>query len=307
MAVARHFLSHCADACIAGTAFEGWTDPWQLLQAFKRKAVSQGVTYVTGRAAALSTAAVQSASSTRRVNSATVIGVHGNETSISCGWIVNAAGAWSAAVAAMAGVPDFPVAPKKRCVFVAQLPGRSSALAGAPLLVDPSGAYFRPEGATQLLCGVSPPEDADPDIRGPAADTQVTNEDHTLLFDEFVWPVWTPAVYSLAQVVLSVCSCVVQHLGTRVPLLQELKVVRSWAGLYDMNVFDHNALIGTHADVANMVFCTGFSGHGLQQAPAAGRAVAELVVHGKYASIDVSRLRPDRYRDGAKVVEENVV
>ena len=70
-------------------------------------------------------------------------------------------------------------------------------------------------------------------------------------------------------------------LYNRVEAFGEIKVRSSWAGLYEVNTADHNALIGWHPGLPNVLLLNGFSGHGLQQSPAAGRAAAELVAHGR--------------------------
>ena len=74
-----------------------------------------------------------------------------------------------------------------------------------------------------------------------------------------------------------------------------------------MNLFDHNAIVGALPGIANLLIATGFSGHGLQQAPAVGRGLAELVMHGRYVTLDLSPLGYQRVAAGQPLREENVV
>jgi glycine/D-amino acid oxidase-like deaminating enzyme len=136
--------------------------------------------------------------------------------------------------------------------------------------------YFRPEGEG-WLCGVSPPEAQDP----PSEDFEPTHA----LFDEIIWPV----------------------LAERVPGFEALRVQQAWAGHYDFNVLDQNMILGAHPDIDNLLFANGFSGHGLQHAPAVGRALSELVVHGEFRSLDLSRLGWARVLQNRPLRELNVV
>jgi len=192
---------------------------------------------------------------------------------IACGTLVNAAGPQAGEVAALARL-RLPVEPRKRCVFVVAC---RSEIAGMPLLVDTSGVWARPEG-NGFICGVSPPTDADPRADG---DFEVNYG----LFEDIVWPA----------------------LARRVPAMEALKLVRGWAGHYDFNTLDQNAVIGPHPQVPNFIFANGFSGHGLQQAPAAGRAVAELVVHGRFTRLDLERFAYERIAAGRPLRETNVI
>jgi glycine/D-amino acid oxidase-like deaminating enzyme len=195
---------------------------------------------------------------------------------IACGSLVNAAGPWAGELAAMAGV-RLPVEPRKRFVYVVDCREPPEALRQAPLTVDPGGVWFRPEGRV-FLCGKSPEEEAEP----PVGD--LDDIDHAF-FEQEVWPA----------------------LAARVPAFERLKVVNAWAGYYDYNTLDQNAVIGAHPEIANLYFSTGFSGHGAQQAAGAGRAIVELIMHGGYRTIDLTRLGYARIINNAPVRERNVI
>lgn len=93
----------------------------------------------------------------------------------------------------------------------------------------------------------------------------------------------------------------------RVPAFETLKVQTAWAGYYDYNTFDQNGVVGPHPLVVNMYFATGFSGHGLQQAPGVGRAVAEMILEGSFQTIDLSRFLFNRFYLGEKTQENNIM
>jgi glycine/D-amino acid oxidase-like deaminating enzyme len=92
-----------------------------------------------------------------------------------------------------------------------------------------------------------------------------------------------------------------------VPGFEALRVQRSWAGHYDMHVLDHNAILGAHPQVENLLFANGFSGHGLQQSPAVGRALSELVTYGAYQTLDLSAFGWERVLRNEPLFETNVV
>ena len=193
---------------------------------------------------------------------------------ITAGTVVNAAGPNGGKVAAMAGLA-LPVEPRKRSVFVFEARER---YADMPLIVDPSGVYVRPEGSVYITGGAEP---YDTDRAADPADF----EPEWGLFEETIWPV----------------------LAGRIPAFEAIKPTRAWAGHYDYNTLDQNAVIGRHPQVSNFIFANGFSGHGLQQAPAVGRAVAELVVHGEYRTIDCSVFGYERIVAGRPYRELNVI
>jgi glycine/D-amino acid oxidase-like deaminating enzyme len=192
-------------------------------------------------------------------------------TELKAGAVVNAAGAWAGAVARTAGV-DIPVVPIRRQVFAfkpATPVGES-----LPLVIYPSDLYFRPETGGLILAGKSLPED-------PVTFDLSWQKER---FEEILWP-------ELARVV---------------PAFESLKLVRGWAGLYETNTLDHNGLIGPWPELKGFYLINGFSGHGVQQAPAAGRHLAELIL-GKTPSLDLSRLSPRRVLENQPLPEIGVV
>jgi glycine/D-amino acid oxidase-like deaminating enzyme len=97
------------------------------------------------------------------------------------------------------------------------------------------------------------------------------------------------------------------EIAFRIPLFNKLKLIRGWAGLYEINQWDHNAIIGEHPEVRGFYMAVGFSGHGFQQAPAVGKALSEWIRLGRYETIDVSPLGYERILEGRKVLEEEVI
>jgi len=197
-----------------------------------------------------------------------------NGERLEAGIVVNAAGPNAGRVSALAGLV-LPVEPRKRSVFVFEARDRFPDM---PLVVDPGGIYVRPEGSVYIAGGAENEEGetaADPDDFEP----------DWPLFEEAIWPL----------------------VATRIPAFEAIKATRAWAGHYDYNTLDQNAVIGPHPDVGNFIFANGFSGHGLQQAPAVGRALAELIVHGGYRSIDCSAFGYERIRENRPYRELNVI
>lgn len=198
-------------------------------------------------------------------------------TRIACGALVNCAGSGGRAIAAMAGLP-IPVEAKRRYVFTFTCRDR---VENCPLLIDTSGAYVRPEGEG-FICGASPDAEADADWHdGDPASQEIDFS----FFEDFIWP-------SLAH---------------RIPAFEAIKPGRAWAGPYDMCLLDHNAIVGRPQSLSNFYLCNGFSGHGLQQAPAVGRGLAELIVGGRYRSLDLSDLGYDRVLANRPLLEHNVI
>jgi glycine/D-amino acid oxidase-like deaminating enzyme len=245
-----------------GESGEGWFDGYGLVQALRKKAQALGARYVADEVKALH----------RDGARVTEVVIASGET-CACDVVVNAAGAWSRRVAQMVGI-DLPVFARRRSIFNVSSPAQ---LERCPLLIDPTGVYFRPEG-NSFICGTSPDANNDPD------DLPLDEVDHAL-FDDVIWPT----------------------LARRVPQFEALRVQNCWSGYYEYNVLDQNAIIGHHPDVENCIFANGFSGHGLQQGPATGRGVSELVLHGRYTTLDLSSLSFERVLENRPIVEKNVV
>jgi glycine/D-amino acid oxidase-like deaminating enzyme len=96
-------------------------------------------------------------------------------------------------------------------------------------------------------------------------------------------------------------------LAERVPAFEAVRLLDTWAGHYEVNTLDHNAVIGPHPDLPGFLFANGFSGHGLQQAPAVGRGLAELIATGRYQTLDLSPLGYERIARNEPIRELNVV
>ncbi|MEV7449737.1 MULTISPECIES: NAD(P)/FAD-dependent oxidoreductase [Streptomyces] len=190
-----------------------------------------------------------------------ITGVTTNAGRIATDTVICAAGAWSRAVGAMAGV-DLPVEPLRRQIAVTApvdaLPPR------LPMTIDfTTSLYFHTEGPG-LLLGMS-----DPDER-PGFDTSTHDR-------------WIPRL-----------ADAMRH---RAPALLDLRRTGGWAGLYEVTP-DHNALIGEAASVSRFLYATGFSGHGFLQGPAVGEVVRDLYL-GRVPFVDVSPLSAGRFVAGA--------
>ena len=195
-------------------------------------------------------------------------------THIHAGQVVNASGPRAARTAAMAGV-HLPVEPRKRFtwIFSAEQPLDRE----LPLTIDPSGVHVRQDGPKTYLAGCP----ADPD---PAVDPIDFAMDHGR-WQDHVWPI----------------------LATRIPQFESIRVVTEWAGHYAFNTLDQNAVLGAHPDLPNFIFLNGFSGHGLQQSPAMGRATAEWLTYGAYRTLDLTPFSYERILRNEPIIEKAVI
>ena len=191
-------------------------------------------------------------------------------TRVPCAVAVNAAGPWARQAARLAGV-ELPVFARRRTVYVIACHTR---LEHCPLLIDPTGFWIRPEG-DRYIAGLPPHTDAD----------DLPLEPDYEPYEETLWPA----------------------LAGRIPAFEEAKLERAWAGYYEVNDFDHNGIVGPHPAIANLHFMNGFSGHGLMQAPAVGRGLAERIIGGRYATVDLAPLGFERLLENRPLRELNVI
>ena len=252
-----------------GRSGEGWFNNTGLMYGFKNKARSLRVYYVADEAVAIG----------RDGDTVTSVTLKSGAV-VKAGTIVNASGPRAALTARMAGL-DIPVEPRKRTLFVfdcARTPeGTATVNQGRlPLMIDPSGVFCRPEGRF-FLTGCAPVED-------PAADWG-DFEPRYEEFEEIIWPA----------------------LAGRSPAFEAIKVVNQWAGHYDFNTLDHNLVVGRHPVVRNFIFANGFSGHGLQQGPATGRGVSELIAYGEYRTLDLTEVGYERVLENRPFLEKAVI
>ncbi len=250
-------------ACGCDTAAgEGWFDGYSLLASLRAAAAQAGALYVRDRVTGIDRSAdgaVAAVSLERR-------------GAVSCEHAVIAAGTRARDLAASGGL-DLPIRVRKRHVFVftcERAPPR------CPLVIDPGGLWFRPEG-DRFICG--PPADPDPDVAPEDFEIDYA------LFERSAWPA----------------------LAHRVPAFEAVRMTAAWAGHYDFNIFDQNAFVGPVPGIANLLLAGGFSGHGLQQAPGVGRGLAEYIRFGAYRSLDLTPLSFARYPANAPLRELNII
>ncbi len=193
--------------------------------------------------------------------------------SVSCGHVVNAAGPRAKLIAAMVGL-ELPVEPRARTSFMFDCP--TEIAHNVPLIITPEGVHFRREQHHYMTGAV------------PLVDTAVEYDDLAVRrneFEDLIWPV----------------------LVKYVPQFDQVKVITSWGGQYAYNVLDHNLVIGPSSLVPNLIFANGFSGHGLQQAPAVGRGISELITYGQFRTIDMTALGYERIQKNEAFLENVVI
>ena len=190
---------------------------------------------------------------------------------VACGVVVNAAGARGAPeICASLGLA-LPVESRKRCTFGFEC---REPIGPTPLTITENGLAFRSEGKG-FISNISPPPERDPETR----DTMIDYD----LFDDLIWP----------------------GLAERVPAFEAIRLTGAWCCHYDYNTLDENLIIGRTPAYENFYLAVGFSGHGLQQSPAVGRALSELISFGEFRTIDLTRFGYERVLAGTAIRETN--
>jgi glycine/D-amino acid oxidase-like deaminating enzyme len=182
--------------------------------------------------------------------------------------VVNTAGAWAPKIARTVGV-NLPISPTKRQVFIVETQTRPDKI--LPVIFFPSGLYCIHEGEGLFMCGKSLPDDP------------ISYDDFSWdrqIFEELLWP----------------------ELVELMPAFDRLKVTRGWAGLYEVNTLDGNAILGEWPELKGLFLANGFSGHGFQQCHAVGRYLAELIL-GQSPTLDLSIFSPKRILENKPVFE----
>jgi FAD-dependent oxidoreductase domain-containing protein 1 len=265
VALAKRFPWMNVDDIAAGSMGmrdEGWFDNMGLLSGFRNAARARGAVYVKDRVVGLV-----------RDGDAITSVVLAENGQIGAGAFLDAAGTASASLCAMVDL-DLPVEPRKRTVFVIDAPNARHP--DAPLIIDHSGIYLRPEHGQWITATV-------PDDDGPCSPDD-WEPDHNQ-FEELIW----------------------ERLYQRAEGFDAVKVARLWVGHYDYNTLDQNAVLGLWPGTRNFYIAAGFSGHGLQQSPAVGRGMAELILTGDYQTLDLSPLGAERIAAGRPFLERAII
>ena len=249
---------------VLGGAFcptDGFVDPYSAMVGFTQWAVDHGAQIsrsceVTG---------------IERTNGK-IKSVRTTKEDVSTPIVVNAAGAWAAGVAKLAGV-ELPIEPLRRMLVPTEpFDGFPHS---APMIIDMSnGFHFRPEARGFLLAWNDPEE--------------------TPGFKTDYAPEFTEKILTRA--------------AERVPVFADVPVnpKRAWAGLYEVSP-DHHSVLGESEEVKGLFFANGFSGHGVMHAPATGKILSDLILRGKTDVIDQRVLRPGRFAAGELIHETAIL
>jgi glycine/D-amino acid oxidase-like deaminating enzyme len=201
----------------------------------------------------------------------------GCEETVEAGMVALCSGPWTNQLLDRSGCPAedrMPISSQKRMLFMTDFPDNDPRWQTIPLTIIDQGIYFKVESGN-LMIGKA---------KADVPDSLDTTFEPEYYVDEI--------------------NLVMQE---RMPATARCKLKRGWAHLYDTNVADHNAIVGWHANHPNLLLQVGYSGHGAMESPAVGACLAELVITGKFQTIDCSPLRWSRFREGDLVKETIVI
>ncbi|OTF74487.1 FAD-dependent oxidoreductase domain-containing protein 1-like protein, partial [Euroglyphus maynei] len=265
------------EAAVFGTQNEGWFDPYRLLMAMKSKARFLGAKFIHANVVGFN----HDGGGSKKCEKVIIRHTDGNETNIEFDIGIVCTGYDSKQMARYLGHEhrqiNFPIEPRKRYVFVFDCRDFDDNNY-FPFLIDKTGVYCRQEGrGGNFICGRSPPTlMEEPEIDNLDVDYSY--------FDQFIHPI----------------------LAERIPCFEALKIKSAWAGFYDYNHMDQNPIIGRDPFYSNIYWATGFSGHGIQMGPAIGRAMMELILNGRFETIDLRRFDWDRILNNRPLKEQNI-
>lgn len=245
--------------CVAGTfgPHDGTMSPLAVLLGYKKKVIDLGAKFIHAEVTEI----------LRHDTQITGVKLSSDEV-LNSKVVVNAAGAWAAAIAKTIGV-ELPINPTKRQVTVIETNARPETV--LPLLFLPSGLYCIHESEGIFTVGKSFPDDY-------------------VGFDDFAW--------ERKKFEVDIWPELVEY----IPSFDRLKILRGWAGLYEVNTLDGNAILGEWPDLKGFYLANGFSGHGFQQCHGVGRYIAELIL-GKEPTLDLSVFSPQRILENKPVFE----
>jgi len=212
-----------------------------------------------------------------RANGVLIKDSSGVEETIQGGVIALCSGPWTNALLERSGVPKehrMPIISQKRMLFVTDFPDKDPRWMDIPMTIIDQGIYFKEE-AGNLMIGKAKKDSPD------TFDTQLETNYY---------------VEEINQV-----------MQERMPCTAVCKLKSGWASLYDTVTEDHNAILGWHDEYPGLLLQVGYSGHGAMESPAAGLCLAELVITGKYKTIDCTPLRWGRFREKQLVKEKIVI
>ncbi|XP_034667800.1 FAD-dependent oxidoreductase domain-containing protein 1 [Drosophila subobscura] len=266
-----------------GIEKEGWFNSWALLTNFRRSAGGHGAHFVNGEVVdfdfqeqpditvsgdnsanegcfdSLDKAVIQLPDGTRRTCKFALCVIAAGANSGNVGRLARIGTG-----AGMLRVP-LPIDARKRYMYAITTQAQNAPGMAMPIIIDSNGTFIRRDGlGGNYICGHNSDSQVDPNSNNCLVDPQY--------FEQHIRPA----------------------LVERVPAFEAVTVVDSWAGLYEHNVYDENGIVGPHPYYHNLYIATGFSGHGIQQSVAVGRAICELIMDGQFRTIDLSRLSFDR-------------